>query len=76
MTMQTHPRPSQEIAEAIMTIAERQAALLVVHNCAVLGVSPAEYFDMHPTITRLELRGTGGDKALAQVTQAILARLP
>jgi hypothetical protein len=29
-----------------------------------------------PQVTRLELRGTGGDKALAKVTQLTLARLP
>jgi hypothetical protein len=80
MTMQTHPRPSQEIAEAMIAATKRSralhACLLIGHNADSAGIPVLDYMRRKPHITRLELRGTGGDKALSELTQAALARLP
>jgi hypothetical protein len=67
--MQSHPRPSQEIAEAMAAHVSEMSRL----DAATLVM---ELAGDYPQITRLELRGTGGDKALAQVVSKALETLP
>ena len=61
--MQSHPRPSKEVAEAIVQrITDRRTV--------------EQFRQRYPQITHQECRGTGGDKELARVVQFALNHLP